>query len=109
MCIINNVIGKTALNPSDQQETQFIHELSPVVPPRKQKCFQIPILINGVIIMSKNDSLLWGHRNTIITNNLSSSRIINSSSRVQHNVIILGDSHLKGCVVKLRSELSAKF
>jgi hypothetical protein len=24
-------------------------------------------------------------------------------------VIILGDSHLKGCVVKLRSELSAKF
>jgi hypothetical protein len=105
----NIAIGKAAWNLSDQQETQPIHELSPVVPPRKQKCFKIPTSVNGVIIMSKNDSLLRSHRNTIITKNLPSTRIINSSSRVQHNVIILGGSHLKGCVIKLRSELSAKF
>jgi hypothetical protein len=105
----NNVIGKTAWNPSDQQETQFILELSPGVPPWKQKCFKIPTTVNGVVIRSKNDSLPWSHRNTIITKNLHSTRIINSSSKVQHNVIILGDSHLKGCVVKLRNELSATF
>jgi hypothetical protein len=33
-----------------------VHELSIVVLPRKQKCFKIPILVNGVVIMSKNDT-----------------------------------------------------
>jgi hypothetical protein len=51
----NNVIGNSAWNPSDHHETQSIHEFSPVVPPRKQKCFKIPTLVNGVVIMSKND------------------------------------------------------
>jgi hypothetical protein len=75
----NNVIGKTAWSPSDQQETHSIHELSPVVTPRTQKYFKIPTIVNGVVIMSKNDSFLRYHRNTIITKNLSSTRIINSN------------------------------
>jgi hypothetical protein len=49
----NNVIGKMAWNPSDQQETQSIHDFSPVVPPWKQKCFKTPTSVNGVVIMSK--------------------------------------------------------
>ena len=38
-----------------------------------------------------------------------STRIINPNSRIQHKVFILGDSHFKGGIGKLRSVLSSKF
>jgi hypothetical protein len=59
--------------------------------------------------MSKNDMLLWSHRKIIIIKNSTSKGSTNSTSIVQHKVFMLGDSHLRGSVVKLRTELSAKF
>jgi hypothetical protein len=61
--------------------------------------FKIPTLINGSTIMMKNDMPLRNHRKNIIIKNITGTRSI-----VQHKVFMLGDSHLRGSVVKLRSE-----
>jgi hypothetical protein len=62
-----------------------------------------------VVIKQEKMTLPMEPKKSIIIKNCSSERISNSSSRVKHNVNMLGDSHLKGCAVKLRSELSTKF
>jgi hypothetical protein len=72
-----------------------------------KRCFKLPVLINGSILMCNNDMILQSHRNDIVRKK--STRSINSTGIVQHNVLILGDSHLRGSAVKLRSKLSAKF
>jgi hypothetical protein len=71
--------------------------------------FKIPTLINGSTIMIKDDKLPWSHRENIIIKNSTGTRSTNSTSIVQHKVFMLGDAHLRGSVVQLRSELSAKF
>jgi hypothetical protein len=69
-----------------------------------KKRYKIPTLINGSAIMSKNDTPQRCQRK-----NSTSKGSTNSTSRVQHKVFILGNSHLRGSVVKLRNELSANF
>jgi hypothetical protein len=107
---LKEVIMKTVWNSSEQQETQFIQGL----PHRSQdtdgtRRFKIPTLINGSTSMIKNDTLLRIHKKNINMKNSTGARSNNSASKVQHKVFVLGDSHLRGSVVKIRSELSAKF
>ncbi|PNF19709.1 hypothetical protein B7P43_G15347 [Cryptotermes secundus] len=59
--------------------------------------------------MDARDTLQQNHgRNTVIKNS-TSTESTKHTRIVQHKVLMLGDSHLKGSVVKLRSELSPKF
>jgi hypothetical protein len=101
----NKVINKTVWNPSDQQEHQCVQGLSTRSQDTEgKKCFKIPTLISGSPVVSKNDTAQPCRRK-----NSTSKGSTNSISRVQHKVFILGDSHLRGSVVKLINELSVKF
>jgi hypothetical protein len=106
----NRVINNSEWNQSDLQEIQCIKGLSHLCHDTGGKrYFKIPVLINGSIIMGSNDTLLRSQRKDISKKNSTSSGSTNSTGVVQHKVLILGDSHLKGSVFKLRSELSAKY
>ncbi|XP_033608380.1 uncharacterized protein LOC117282525 [Cryptotermes secundus] len=74
-----------------------------------KRCSKIPTIINGSIIMDASDTLQKNHGRSTIIKNSTSTESIKPTRIVQHKVLMLGDSHLKGSVVKLRSELSPKF
>jgi hypothetical protein len=102
----NVVKNKPYNNPNDQLEAQCIQELSPVSQDIDGKRhFKIPTLINGSIIMDKGDTFQQSHGRK----NSASTERTKVTSIEQHKVLILGDSHLRGSVVKLRNELSPHF
>lgn len=71
--------------------------------------FKIPTLINGTIVMSKGDTLQRSHRKGIFIKNSTSTESTKFTGISQHKVFMLGDSHVRGSVVKLRNELSPQF
>jgi hypothetical protein len=104
-------ISKVSHNLNDLLEVQRTQE-SPHVNQdidTNNKCFKIPTLINGSIIRENGDSFQRSHGSSIILNNPTNAGSIKSTSVVQHKVFLLGDSHIRGSPVKLRSEFSPQF
>ena len=71
---------------------------------------KIPTIINGIVTMAiKNNTPPRTLKKFSNIKKSASTRIINPNSRIQHKVFILGDSHFRGGIGKLRSVLSSKF
>jgi hypothetical protein len=97
--------NKMVCNPNDKLEAQCFQGLTHVSQDIDGKwCFKIPTLISGSIIMDKGDTLQQSHGRSIIIKNSTSTESTKSTCIVQHKVLMLGDGHLRGSVVKLRSE-----
>jgi hypothetical protein len=69
----------------------------------------IPTIINGVVTVSDNDTLRKMCKRKCNRVEKLDPRSNNSVSKNVHKVFVLGDSHLRRCVLDLKSELPAKY
>ena len=106
----NKITTQTVWNQEELTESQHIQRICPTSQDIEEKmCYNIPTLINGNTTRKEKISASRNHRRNISTNNLEESINYKPVSTFQHKLCVLGDSHLTGCVVELKSELSTSF